>query len=194
VFNRYGVFNKRRDTVFPFAPAIPIPAKTDVDLQKIDRNVVFQEQTEARKLEFAAIDTSFVRYNQISGILFPAPFGFVNVLSFTVPPGRVLSVNRVQYWLSEPLCYVNGQFEWQLSVDSSQIPFQNGIGNSGFTVPLNAIDGKTEISPVVVQSNATVTVQIWERLTDFVPGDTLEDYLAVACYIYGELKKPIGGK
>lgn len=197
MFDRYKVYGRRHDTVFPFAESLPVPARSDKQLQEIDRNVVMNEQTEARKTEHAALDTSFARYGELNPVVFPAAGVSVNILTFTVPPGRVLTIKKVYFVLNEPFLYVNDQIGWRLAVNGGQVPFHNRAAavNSGqLTLPYAGINGDPELSPVYIQSNANVSIELVELLTFGIPTVAITDYIAAACYVFGELRKPIGGR
>lgn len=190
---RYQVYNRRRDTIFPFGPSIAPPATPQAQIERIDREEVVKRQAQARDAEHIPIDTVFYQYGELNPVRFPAAGQPVAIVAFTVPPGRILKVDRVQFWLSEPWCYRAGQFWWRPEIDHSQIPF---VGIQGpplpnhLGIPLWAFAGEGKIGPLYVQANSLFEVVMIER----APITTFTSYLVASCQVYGELLKPSGGE
>ena len=193
---RYGRFNRRSDSLFPFGKSVPVPVPTVDEAQRIDKVVLDSKKADGRSAQFAGEDTTFARFAVLNPVRFDPGLTTAAVLQFTVPPGRVLVVERVQIGLSEPMLYTNGQFGWRLTVNRGQLPFHDSQGlTSGRTdvlgIPFGGIEPDSWISPLYVQANATVAVDLSEiQMPD--PPNSFNEYLVAWCWLYGTLKKTTG--
>jgi len=195
--SRYQVFNRDQGNVFPFVPAEPVPVLSETVVQNIDRESIYAKQQEARAVEHTTLDTSFVRYGALNPVVFPTAGISAPILTFRVPHGRKLTIRKVYIVYNEPFLYANNQIGWRISVDNGQIPFHNrdSVANSGqLTAPYTGISGDPELSPIFVQSNSLITIELVELISFGMPPVPIGDYIGVACYLFGELRKPIGGK
>lgn len=191
---RYQVFNQRKDAVFPFAPAIPVPTERLRQTQAVDRKVIEQEQTRAREVEHKGLDTTWLQYARVPLVRFVNTNSPLAVLAFQVPAGRVLVLKRVQWWVSEPFVYVSGQFGWRITIDGSHAPFMASTGGyePGYLyVPLYAFAGDPLPEPLYIQENSVLGIEIKDVLP--LPRFAFDDYLAASFYAFGELRKPVGG-
>lgn len=192
---RYLKYNHQNDLVIPQGPSIAPPVVAADVVQLIDQNEVVRKQARARMSEHEGVDTSFVLWaGGVTPLRFPVGNNpSVAILSYVVPRGRVLVIDKVDYWLSEPFCYGSGQFVWQLSISRAQPPFHKGSvavnGRDSFWVPLDIMSGDSKIAPVYIQAGELVEVVIFETsLTS-----AFNEYLTAMAGISGQLTKPTGG-
>lgn len=193
---RQARFSQNRAPRFPVGESVPPPRIPVGVARQASEGVRAEQQAEARKAEYIGNDSSFVRYGQLVPVVFPAIGVPAVVLEFIVPPGRVLAVSSVQWWLSEPFCYINDQFGWRLSIDAGQLPFHSSFNREDthtFPLPIPGASGEASIFPVYVQENATVRVEFNEIQIIPVGPTAFESYLAATCWLFGKLLKP-GGK
>lgn len=196
MIRRYQKFTLRQDIIPAWGPSIPPPTVPAEVTQQIDRDEATRKQARARLAEHEGLDTSFVFYDAAFPLVFTgAPTAVAPVLTFTVPAGRVLIITVVEYYLSEPMCYGSQQFAWRMSIGGAQIPFHRGhLGltlDTNFTIPLNGLGGDYQISPVYVQANETVALEVIELRFTFPTG--FNEWLAGQGIIKGRLVKPTGG-
>ena len=195
MIRRYQRFNNQHELTIGQGPSIPPPVLAQTVVQDIDQEEVIRKHAKARLAVHEGIDTSFVLWEGgRTPLRFPAGANpSVAILSYTVPPGRVLVIDQVDYWLSEPFCYGSGQFVWQLNISRAQLPFHKGSvavnGRDSLWVPLDNISGDSKIHPVYVQSSELVEVVIFE--TSLV--SAFNEYLTAQAGISGKLVKPTGG-
>ncbi len=193
---RYGRFNRRSDSLFPFGKSVPVPVPSVSEAQRIDKVVLDSKKADGRSAQFAGEDTTLARFAVLNPVRFDPDLTSVPVLQFTVPPGRVLVVERVQIGLSEPMLYTNGQFGWKLTVNRGQLPYHDSQGlTSGRTdvlgIPFGGIEPDSWISPLYVQTNSTVAVELVEIVLP-AAGSHFAEYLVAWCWLYGTLKKTTG--
>lgn len=191
----YNPFSTSRAPQFPMPVAEPAPAVMPAQAQAIDNRVLESERANARMFQHAGTDTAFVQFGALSPVRFPAFGSPVAIVTFQVPEGRVLVVERVEFALSEPIAYSFNQFGWRPVVNGASIPFYNQTGVIGppatFAYPLWSVGDSYRLKPFAVQSQETLEIQLIE---DQVAGfTTFAEYMAAVCWVYGELKKPVGG-
>jgi len=194
--NRQAQFERSQEARFPqgepsLSPRVPPSVARTAGLE--DRA---GQQAKARSAEFVGNDSSFVRYGQLVPVRFPAIGVPVSILTFQVPPGRILAVNSVQWWLSEPFAYINNQFGWRLTLNGGQMPHHDSVNTQDttyFPLPLPGADSRTPMFPVYIPEGATVDVEFNEVQQIPVGPTAFESYLAATCWLFGELMKPGGG-
>ncbi len=192
--NRHGPFSHSRHQTTPFRVAATA-LKEDVELQRDVKEfekaklVVLSDMT-----EFASSDTSFLLYGQPALLRFPAIGDPLVVATFTVPPGRTLEIDRIDWWISEPFLYGNAQFGWRPTVNRNAIPFWSSQTPAGrpdqlFLPIAPNVSNEPRFSPLFLYAETIFEIEIVE----LVPGPTF--FLAnvwVSTYIYGKLRKPGG--
>ena len=195
--DRYKQHGRRSDTLFPFGPSIPPPRPSPDAAERIDQVVLDRQKADARALQFAGEDTTFAQFGVLNPVRFDPDLTTASVLQFTVPAGRVLAIDRVQFSLSEPMCYASGQFTWRVTVNGGQIPFHGSQGLTSarpdvLAIPYGGIEPDSWLSPLYVQANAVVAVDLVEIDLPIV-GSPFEEFLVAWCWVYGILKKTTGG-
>lgn len=195
MIRRYQKFAARQDIVPDWGPSIAPPTVPARVTQLIDQDEITRKQARARLAEHEGLDTSFVFHRKLIPLRFGGAGGVIApILNFRVPAGRVLVINRVEYWLSEPMCYGSGQFVWQMSISSAQIPFHQGsrsvLGATSLSIPLDGLGGDSIISPVYVQANELVTIDVIETTATLL---FFNEWLTGQATLWGRLMKPTGG-
>jgi hypothetical protein len=198
---RYQEFEQNRAPVWSFPPAEPVPAPTPEQIRIAEDKQRLEALVKARRVEHVGADNSFVKYGVLNPIGFPAVGRPARVVTFTVPSGRILLVDRVEWWCSEPYLYGNGQFAWRMSIDGRQIPYWSSQytdvygapavrRTDYFQIPFAPLLGnEPRFKPVAVQRGETLVVELIEAL----PGPTgFHGQAWAAAYVYGELRKPAG--
>lgn len=191
---RTNPFSLGREPMFEMASeaTVPVPDRSAVkhvaEAERI-RSGVRDDLT-----EFAGNDTSFLLYGQPELLRFPAIGIPLVVATFTVPPGRTLEVNRIDWWCSEPFLYGNQQFGWRPAIDGAQVPFwiaQTPAARTDYMfLPLAPSTGnEPRFSPIFLYANSTLTVEILELTPTGVP---FNSNVWVSTYVYGLLRKPRG--
>jgi len=180
--------------VFAFGPPVVVPVPDKSAVAHVAEAQKIREGVKADLSEFAGNDSSFVLYGQPALLRFPAIGVPLVVATFTVPPGRTLELDRIDWWCSEPFLYGNQQFGWRPAVNGNQIPFwssQTPTGRADYMqLPLAPSSGnEPRFSPVYLYAESVLTIEIVELLV------TLTDFdcnVWVAAYLYGTLRKPGG--
>jgi len=187
--------------MFPHGPPVVVPVPDKSAVAHVAETEKIKQGVKANLAEFAGNDSSLIQYGVLNPITFPGLGIAQTVITFVVPPGRVLVVDRVEWWCSEPYLYGNGQFGWRLAVEGKQIPFwasqfvdlygaPANRRNDYFQIPLApGLGSEPRFSPVYLQSNEELVVELIEAL----PGATSFTGQAWAsAYVYGTLRKPKG--
>jgi hypothetical protein len=198
---RTSPFSQSRRPVFPFGRPVVVPVPDKSAVAHVAESAKITEGVKADLAEFAGNDSSLIQYGVLNPIAFPGLGIPQNVITFVVPPGRVLVVDRVEWWCSEPYLYGNGQFGWRLAVDGNQIPFWASQFVDRFAPPVvrrtdyfqialaPGLGSEPRFSPLYLQSNQELVVE----LIELDPGATSFTGQAWAsAYVYGTLRKPKG--
>lgn len=199
--DRYTRYSLSRENVFPFGPDVVVPISDRLESDRAAKAIKIAESVKTDLTEFAGNDSSLIQYGVLNPITFPGLGIPRSVITFTVPPGRVLVVDRVEWWCSEPYLYGNGQFGWRMAVDGNQIPFWASQFTDAYGIPANrrndyfqiplapGLGSEPRFSPIYLQSNQELVVELIEAL----PGGTSFVGTAWAsAYVYGTLRKPKG--
>lgn len=192
---RYNQFSRERDAIFPFGPDVVIPIPDQSAVGHVATAAKIEANVKAGMTEFAGNDSSFLLYAQPALLRFPAIGQPLIVATFTVPPGRTLQLDRIDWWCSEPFLYGNQQFGWRPAINGSQLPFwssQTPTARADYmTLPLAPSTGnEPRFSPVFAYAESVLTIEVVELA---VGATAFNANVWVACYLYGTLRKPVGG-
>ncbi len=193
--DRYSKFALEREPIFPFGPDVVVPVSDRSAVSHVAEAAKVKANVNANLTEFAGNDSSFVLYGQPALLRFPAIGVPLVVATFTVPPGRTLQIDRIDWWISEPFLYGNQQFGWRPAINGAQLPFwssQTPAARADYMMlPLApSVGNEPRFSPVFLYAESVLTIEIVELLvgaTDFNAN------VWVAAYLYGTLRKPVGG-
>jgi len=190
--DRYSKFTLEREPIFPFGPDVVVPVSDQSAVSHVEESTRIEANVKAGLTEFAGNDSSFVLYGQPALLRFPAIGVPLVVATFTVPPGRTLQIDRIDWWCSEPFLYSNQQFGWRPAINGAQLPFwssQTPAARADYMMlPLApSVGNEPRFSPVFLYAESVLTIEIVEMLvgaTDFNAN------VWVAAYVYGTLRKP----
>jgi hypothetical protein len=191
---RKSPFSLSQRPFFPFGKASVVPTSDRSTVAHVAKAEKIKAGVKADLTEFAGNDSSFVLYGQPALLRFPAIGVPLVVATFTVPPGRTLEIDRIDWWCSEPFLYGNQQFGWRPAINGNQIPFWSSQTPAGrpdyMQLPLAPSTGnEPRFSPVYLYAESVLTIEIVE-LT--VAVDAFNSNVWVATYVYGTLRKPGG--
>ena len=192
---RYNRFSQGRIPIFPFGPDVVVPVPGHSAVSRVAEATKIEESIKDGMTEFAGNDSSFVLYAQPALLRFSAIGVPLVIATFTVPPGRTLQIDRIDWWCSEPFLYGNQQFGWRPAINGAQLPFwssQTPAARADYMMlPLApSVGNEPRFSPVFLYAESVLTVEIVELVvgaTDFNAN------VWVAAYVYGTLRKPVGG-
>ncbi len=191
---RNSVFSKRRGPMFPTGPSIAPPVVNPDVVKRIAEEEQVREGVRDLRVEDIGRDQSYYRAEQ-SLLRFPIVGVPMNICTYTVPPGRALEVTRIELVLSEPFLYGNRQFGWRLAINSEQIPNHTTINMSADTylfAPLSqTMGGTTQIFPVVIPTNAIMSVQIAELVVPFAFAGVWVEQVWATATVTGRLRRPV---
>ena len=193
--DRNNPFSQSREPVFPMGPDVVVPVPPQSEVSNVAENTKIEANVKADLTEFAGNDSSFVLYAQPALLRFPAIGSPLIVATFTVPPGRVLQLDRVDWWCSEPFLYGNQQFGWRPAINDAQLPFwisQTPIARPDYMLlPLApSVGNEPRFSPVFAYAESVLTIEVAELI---VGATAFNANVWVAAYLYGTLRKPVGG-
>ncbi len=191
---RTSPFSQSRRPVFPFGRPVVVPVPDKSAVAHVAESAKITEGVKADLTEFAGNDSSFVLYGQPALLRFPAIGVPLVVATFTVPPGRVLELDRIDWWCSEPFLYGNQQFGWRPAINGNQIPFwssQTPIARADYMqLPLApSMGNEPRFSPIYLYAESVLTVEIVELIVGVA---AFNANVWVATYLYGTLRKPGG--
>ena len=192
---RYNRFSLEREPIFPFGPDVVVPVPDQSAVSHVAEATKVEANVKADRTEFAGNDSSFVLYAQPALLRFPAIGVPLVVATFTVPPGRTLQIDRIDWWCSEPFLYGNSQFGWRPAINGAQIPFwlsQTPAGRGDYMMlPLApSVGNEPRFSPVFLYAESVLTIEIVELR---IALNAFSANVWVAAYLYGTLRKPVGG-
>jgi hypothetical protein len=192
--DRYKPFDYNPATVFPFTPAVASPVVNATERADVAGRIKREEQARDRFREYQGFDQTVV-FTSSSGAAFnnPAIAGDTRgVLTFIVPQGRVFTVKKIGFRLTDPFLQGSADFSIDIFVDSQRIPFIDDVSgaNAGFNNGLGLCFGDIafplEIEPLVVNSGSTFSLAI----TRFDPA--FDEFVMVTARVVGKLSKPVG--
>ncbi len=191
---RNDPFSLGREQVFPMPLAAVVPVSDVAKVETVVEKARIEQNVKADLTEFAGNDSSFVLYGQPALLRFPAIGEPLVVATFTVPAGRTLEVDRIDWWCSEPFLYGNQQVGWRPTIDGAQLPFWSSQTPSNrpdyMLLPLApTVGNEPRFSPVYLYSDSTLTIEVAELL---VGPTAFNSNVWVAAYVYGTLRKPGG--
>lgn len=191
---RTNPFSLERGPMFEMASEATVPVPDKSAVRHVAEAERIRSGVRTDLTEFAGNDTSFLLYGQPALLRFPAIGTPLVVATFTVPPGRTLELNRIDWWCSEPYLYGNQQFGWRPAVDGNQIPFwiaQTPAGRTDYLfLPLAPSSGnEPRFSPIFLYAGSTLTVEVVETTVALT---AFNSNVWVSTYLYGTLRKPGG--
>lgn len=195
MLTRYQLFSKRRDHVFAFGDSVEPPKVSTELVDRVSAEETARAKLAALRTEGAGRDTSFYQYHR--GLLrFPAIGQPFNMISYTVPAGRVLEVESIEFVLSEPWLYGSYQFGWRLAINAEQINNQgtrDGIQDDYLFTPIPLGPGQNaNLFPVFVTPTGVMQVQV--REINPAGGVSFDQMVWVSVAVKGRLRKPAGGR
>lgn len=191
---RTNPFSLGREPMFEMASEATVPVPDRSAVKHVAEAERIRSGVRADLTEFAGNDTSFVLYGQPELLRFPAIGVPLVVATFTVPPGRTLEINRLDWWCSEPFLYGNQQFGWRPTINGSQVPFwiaQTPAGRTDYMfLPLAPSTGnEPRFSPIFLYADSVLTIEVVELA---VGATAFNANVWVSAYLYGTLRKPGG--
>jgi hypothetical protein len=193
---RYNRFSRSRQVMWPFRLSVAESGIAPKLTAEVTRRERAKDSYRDRKAEHAGTDTSFV-WTGVFLLRFLATGVANSVLSFTVPGSRVLQLQHVDFFFTEPYLYGSQQFGWRIAVDGQQVPW---FGNEGFArndyrhgplIPAGT-GGEARIEPLYIQGGSTVSVDVVELTWSAPPTDFNANTWAGAT-MFGILHKPVRG-
>lgn len=115
---------------------------------------------------------------------------FVAALSFTIPPGRVLTIEKLGADFSDPFIATLGTYFVSIFIDGQRVPFWGpfsaGANVQGLVTAYGSPNEPWPVSPVVVNSNSVLEIGV-ERTSSALVED-----LTLTVRLVGRLSKPVG--
>lgn len=191
---RTSPYSQSRRQVFAFGGPVVVSVPDKSAVAHVAEAEKIRSGVKADLTEFAGTDSSFVLYGQPALLRFPAIGVPLVVATFTVPPGRTLELDRIDWWCSEPFLYGNQQFGWRPAINGNQIPFwssQTPAARADYMqLPLSpTVGNEPRFSPVFLYAESVLTVEVVEL---FLGATAFNANVWVAAYLYGTLRKPGG--
>lgn len=179
-----------------YSPAVaepqPTPTQSAVERAGLHGKIRTEIQAADRYREGIGFDESvLIDGEAVNPFQNPAIVAlFIPALSFTVPPGRVLSIQSLGAEFSDPFIATLGTYFISIFVDGQRVPFWGpftaGANVQGLGAPFGSTVEPQPVSPVVVNSNSLLQIGV-ERTSA-----ALVDDLTVEVRLLGRLSKPVG--
>jgi len=86
-----------------------------------------------------------------------------NIVSFRVPNGQVAVITHLALVCDNPAVSMTNAMVWRLLVDNQELPHMNSsllFGQTGYRTNVGNIHRPMAITPVVVQSNQLITIEL----------------------------------
>lgn len=185
--NRYNQFDPSLVPIgtFPEPQAPPVPDRSQE--REISAEVRIRHRVEARRVLHLGFDQTVVLFDYVINPFTAVGPDVVVVLSYTVPEGRVLEVQRVSVQFDEPWLHSTDLIGWRPVVSNGQLPTVGnltGAVSGYFTSPLGSFHNPVTLHPFVVQTNNVVAVVVYRA-------DTNVTYAMTAtAWIIGRLHSP----
>lgn len=186
-YNQFSHSNAPLAT-FPSVEAPPIPSR--VLEKRIALEVDLEHRAVARRAQYYGFDSTVCLFDFVINPFVAGGPDIVNVVTFRVPEGRVLEVQRIAVQYNEPIYHATDILGWRPTVDNGQIPHignQSGQVSGYLTSPLGDFHGPMEIEPFFVQSNSVFDIKVFRSVVTF------HEFMVVSAWVFGRLHKPIGG-
>lgn len=107
----------------------------------------------------------------------------INLLSYVVPPGLVLKIDKVGITYSNPMVAMSQAVGWRVTVNGNRVPNIVAVTDGYMYSSFGEVNAPLEIAPLWVQSGETVAIQIYPRFG-------FNNQLTISGRLSGQLYKP----
>lgn len=115
----------------------------------------------------------------------PAQNVITNLVTYTVPNGKIALFDSIAIWLSDPLAAKSEIIGWRIT-DSEMQPPEVGSINTAYRYDSNgALHEPFDISPLYVQANQIIAIELFTTLPPIT--------ITIAGRLSGQLYKRTGG-
>lgn len=105
------------------------------------------------------------------------------LLSYLVPAGFVLKVNKIGITYSNPLVPMSQCVGWRVTVNGERVPNIFATGDEYFYSSFGQVNDPLEIEPLWIQANGTLAIEVYPRFG-------FNQQLTISGRVAGRIYKP----
>lgn len=139
-------------------PAPDLPAADPAFVVAVEQQIRIEGENFIQRLRHHGVVGTLDIFNQLHN-----PGATVNIISYAVPPGQLAILNAIALVCHNPAVTMANLYVWRLLIDGNELPnVQTSVifGNTGYRTNVGNPHRPMKITPVVVQSNQVITIQV----------------------------------